>query len=185
MSSEENPVIDIPSEKSRALLAEAIIRKNVLWAMGAGFIPVPGLDIAAISTAQAKMINELAVSYEVKDLTSELSYQVKDLNTERIRGLIISLIGGWSSTVLGRGLVSSALKFIPFVGTALGSASVPITAGATTYAIGKVFVMHFETGGTLLTFKPAKMKQYFEAEFKAGLLHVQSIKNEVLNPTSI
>jgi|APCry1669190119_1035276.scaffolds.fasta_scaffold00158_3 uncharacterized protein (DUF697 family) len=174
MSSEENPVIDIPSEKSKALLAEAIIRKNVLWAMGAGLIPVAGLDIAAISTAQVKMINELAVSYEVKDLTPE-----------RIRGLVIALIGGWSSTVLGRSLISSTLKIIPFVGTALGSASVPITAGATTYAIGKVFVMHFETGGTLLTFKPAKMKQYFEAEFKAGLLHVQSIKNEVLNPTSL
>ena len=83
MSSEENPVIDIPSEKSKALLAEAIIRKNVLWAMGAGLIPVAGLDIAAISTAQVKMINELAVSYEVKDLTPE-----------RIRGLVIALIGG-------------------------------------------------------------------------------------------
>jgi len=37
----------------------------------------------------------------------------------------------------------------------------PIVAGAATYAIGKVFVRHFASGGTFLTFNPEKVKDYY------------------------
>jgi hypothetical protein len=41
----------------------------------------------------------------------------------------------------------------------------PALALASTVAVGRVFLQHFEAGGTLLDFDPEKMKSYFEAEF--------------------
>ena len=38
----------------------------------------------------------------------------------------------------------------------------PIVAGAATYALGNVFVKHFESGGTLLDFKPEPVRDFFE-----------------------
>ena len=52
-----------------------------------------------------------------------------------------------------------------------GSWTVPAvaaTAGATTYAIGKVFVRHLESGGSLLTFDGKKMKGYMEKALDEG-----------------
>ena len=44
----------------------------------------------------------------------------------------------------------------------------PIVMGASTYAVGKVFVQHFEMGGTLLDFDPTKTKEFFAREYKEG-----------------
>ena len=44
----------------------------------------------------------------------------------------------------------------------------PVINGATTYAVGKVFTQHFESGGTFLTFDAAKVREYFETQFKEG-----------------
>jgi hypothetical protein len=39
-------------------------------------------------------------------------------------------------------------------------------ASASTYAVGRVFIQHFESGGTFLDFDPDKVRAHFEAEFK-------------------
>jgi hypothetical protein len=44
----------------------------------------------------------------------------------------------------------------------------PVFAGAATYAIGKVFIQHFEAGGTLLDFEPAKVREHFRQQFEKG-----------------
>jgi ELWxxDGT repeat protein len=57
------------------------------------------------------------------------------------------------------------------VGTYVGFVALPSTYAAVTYAIGRVFVTHFEAGGTFLDFDPNKTREYFKAEFekaKAG-----------------
>ncbi|MEZ5671856.1 MAG: hypothetical protein R3E08_05540 [Thiotrichaceae bacterium] len=40
--------------------------------------------------------------------------------------------------------------------------------GAATYAIDKVFVQHFESGGTFLDFDPEAVREHFAAEFAKG-----------------
>jgi hypothetical protein len=42
--------------------------------------------------------------------------------------------------------------------------SSPAFASASTYAVGKVFIQHFATGGTFLDFDPDKVKAHFAAE---------------------
>jgi len=46
--------------------------------------------------------------------------------------------------------------------------SVLILGGATSYAIGSMFVQHFESGGTLLDFDPKKMREYFASKLAEG-----------------
>jgi hypothetical protein len=64
--------------------------------------------------------------------------------------------------------LASLAKAVPGLGTATGMISVSILGGATTYAIGSVFVQHFESGGTLLDFDPKKMRAYFSSKLQEG-----------------
>jgi hypothetical protein len=63
---------------------------------------------------------------------------------------------------------ASAAKSVPGVGTAAGVMSMSVLGGAATYAIGKVFVQHFESGGTFLDFDPEAVREHFAAEFNKG-----------------
>ena len=62
----------------------------------------------------------------------------------------------------------SRLKFIPVVGTVASWLVTPALAAATTYAIGKVFVHHLESGGSLFTFEAKKLKEYMEKALDEG-----------------
>ena len=53
-----------------------------------------------------------------------------------------------------------------------------ILAGATTYAVGKVFIQHFESGGTFLNFNPDSVKEYYETMFKEGQSVAENMKKE-------
>jgi hypothetical protein len=44
----------------------------------------------------------------------------------------------------------------------------PGVAGAATYAVGKVFIQHFESGGTLLNFNPDSVRDYYKQELQKG-----------------
>ena len=80
---------------------------------------------------------------------------------------IASLLGGVMPTSTAMALASLA-KAVPGLGTATGMISVSVLGGATTYAIGNVFMQHFESGGTLLDFEPKKMRAYFSSKLEAG-----------------
>jgi uncharacterized protein (DUF697 family) len=60
------------------------------------------------------------------------------------------------------------LKLAPGVGLIVGSASMAVASGVFTSALGQLFIVHFETGGTLLTFDPSKMRDHFERELQAA-----------------
>ena len=47
-------------ETTKAKTADEIIRSHVLWALGAGLMPVPLFDIAAVTAVQMDMLKQLA-----------------------------------------------------------------------------------------------------------------------------
>ena len=71
------------------------------------------------------------------------------------------------------------LKFVPVVGSLLAAVSAPAFTGASTYALGRVFVLHFESGGTFLTLDPDKVRAHYEAEFARGqaMVREQTFRN--------
>lgn len=136
--------------------ARKIVKNYMWWSMGAGLIPVPFVDLIAVSGVQLKMLAEVSKIYGI------------EFQETRGKALVASLIGYVVPNTLSFGSVGSLLKAIPLVGQLMGTPSMVLFCGASTYALGKVFVQHFESGGTFLSFDPAKMKEHFKQEFEEG-----------------
>lgn len=151
---------------SRIGRAEAIIQRNVLWSLGAGLLPLPLLDVVLASGVQLKMLKELSDLYEVK------------FSESIVKKLIASLSSSVSGVALGAAVGVSVAKLIPIVGTALGVATAPLFVGSFTYATGRIFLMHFESGGTFLDFDPHAMRKYFKEEFEKGKERIAQIHKD-------
>ena len=123
--------------------------------MGTSLVPIPLFDLVALTSVQLKMLYSLTKLYEVPFS--------KNLG----KSSIAPLLGGVMPTSTAMTLASIA-KAVPGLGTAAGVISVSLLGGATTYAIGSVFVQHFESGGTLLDFEPKKMRAYFSSKLEEG-----------------
>jgi uncharacterized protein (DUF697 family) len=140
--------------------------------MGAGFIPVPYLDIAAITGVQLKMLADTGKLYHIP------------FSQNRVKSLVASLIGGALPGPLAASAVGSAVKMVPVLGPIVGGISVPLLAGATTYAVGTVFIQHFESGGTFLDFNPEEMKEHYRREFEKGKLVAQEMAGKKTDPSA-
>jgi uncharacterized protein (DUF697 family) len=142
--------------------AETIIRNHVIWSMGAGLIPVLIADIFAVSALQLDMIRQLCRNYEV------------DFQETQGKAIITSL----TSTTLARLTAGSVIKLIPGIGSIIGGVTVSIFAGASTYALGEVFKMHFSKGGTILDFDPDRLRKYYKEKFEKGKKVAKEMKKE-------
>lgn len=155
---------EILASQSNVLAADRIVLTSSLMAAGAGAIPLPGWDIAAITGVQLKMLADVSKLYEVP-FTQNIG-----------KSAIGALIGGLGPSYLARVSLGAAVKVIPGVGQIVGMVALPALAGGCTYAIGKVFIAHYESGGTLLSFKPKEFSSRFAAEVKAGMEKLASVK---------
>ena len=140
--------------------AEQIIRKNLIWAMGAGAIPVPLLDIAAVTAIQLDMLRELCRLHGAE--YSEQSGK--------------SLISALTASTTAR-IGASALKVLPIIGW-LGGIPMIVLSGASTYALGKVFDKYLAEEGTLHIPNLAEAKVYFKEFFELGKQVAQKVKME-------
>ena len=136
--------------------ADRIVKKYMNWSFVGGLIPIPLADLAAVSGVQAKMLYDLSHLYGVEFKAQAAQSAVAALLGSVVPGVV-------TSTAFGVGL-----KFIPIVGTTLGVIAMPALSLAATYAIGRIFTAHFETGGSWLDFDPEKMREHFRAEFEAA-----------------
>ena len=139
-------------KNDRARHADTIIRNHVIWSMGAGFIPVLIADIFAVSALQLDMIRQMCRVYDI------------DFSETQGKAIVTSL----TSSTLARLGAGSLVKMIPGIGSLLGGATVSVFAGASTYALGEVFKKHFESGGTILDFDPARLRKMYKEKFEKG-----------------
>lgn len=144
----------------RAEGAQRLVNRHALYSAAAGLVPVPVFDLAAITAVQIKMLKDMADYYGIP-FQSDLG-----------KSLVSALIGGVVPTKLTYGVAGSMIKGVPVIGQLLGIFTAPAFASASTYAVGKVFIAHFEAGGTLLDFDPAKMRQHFKSEYEAAHTNV-------------
>ena len=139
-----------------ALQAKLIINNNVLWASGLSVMPVPVLNLATIYVVQLRMAAQLAELHKVP------------FSEKRMHSIVASLIGSLGASAIAPTL-GSLFNFVPIVGPAFSKASLPICAGAVTYAVGQVLNFHFEIGGNLLDFDTDLVREYFYIEFRSKL----------------
>lgn len=150
------------AEADREGQARRTVNKYMWWSMAASLVPIPFLDMAGITALQLRMLQVLAQHYGVPFS--------RNLGKELISSLLGSIVPASLTLTLG-----SALKVAPGVGQVVSGLSMPIFAGAATRAIGKIFIQHFESGGTFLDFEPAKVREHFRQEFEKG----QDLASEV------
>ena len=131
--------------------ADEIIRSHMFWAIGAGAVPVPLLDIAAVSGIQLDMLKQLSAHYGVP--YSEQQGK--------------SWLSALSASFLAR-LGANALKLIPGVGSLIGGVSMAVTSGASTYALGHVAKDHFEQQGTFDNLNIDEAKRRYEEAYEEG-----------------
>ncbi|MEW6367701.1 MAG: YcjF family protein [Acidobacteriota bacterium] len=153
---------------SREAQAQPIINKYMIGSLVAGIIPVPIVDIAAVTGIQLKMLHSLSRLYEL------------EFRENAGKFVIGSLVGGIGSSALAWGMFGSLVKAIPIIGPLASRMTMPVLAGASTYALGKVFVQHFEMGGTFLNFDPSAVREHYEKLFKEG----QQVASEMAKEAS-
>ncbi len=129
-----------------------------------GMIPVPFADLAVVTSAQLKMLQEIAEAYEVP------------FSQESVKIVLSSLLGSLVPQSLTTGIAGSAVKTIPVVGQLAGSLMMPALSSGISYALGKTFIQHFEAGGTLFDLDPAELKAYFQEHLDAHMGKTEEAK---------
>lgn len=135
---------------------EKIIRNHVYASMAIGLIPIPVVDLMGVSVTQMNMVRKLAQKYD------------RPFFENIAQNTVSALIGGTIPAVSSGPIAASLCKFLPILGSTAGALTMPVISGATTYAVGKVFIQHFASGGTFLTFNPDKVKDYYQKMFEEG-----------------
>src|SRR6266487_6915811 len=133
------------TEEERDEAASKLVDRFSLWSGAAGLIPIPFVDMAAVGGVQLQMLRRLSEIYGVP------------FSDNRGKSILASLAGAVipastaTTTMVG---VGSLVKSFPGLGTAVGALTMPVFSAGATWVIGRVFIQHFASGGTLLDFNP-------------------------------
>jgi uncharacterized protein (DUF697 family) len=156
---EWEPVAGAPVTLDSAAVEEALktVERYSKIAAGVGLLPTFVLNFAAVLAVQITMISKIAKIFHVSN------------DKERIRRSILTLLGSVLTSSVGHG-IGLAVASVPAVlaSTVLSFVLAPALAYSLTSALGRVFVMHFQSGGTLLTFDPKLVRAHFIKAFKAA-----------------
>ena len=131
--------------------ASNLVDRFAIWSGVAGLIPIPIVDIVAVGGLQLQMLRRISQIYEVQ------------FSENRGKALIASLAGSLVPATSGMG-AASALKAVPVLGILTSGFVMPVLSAGATYAIGKAFIQHFASGGTLLDFNPPDYREFIKAQ---------------------
>ena len=135
----------------RELEADKIVHGHIMWAMGAGLMPIPLFDIAAVAAVQMDMLKQLAKVY------------VADYSNAGGKTFVGGLTGGTFAHI-----GASLFKFVPGLGTVWGGLSMSVMSGASTYAVGSVARSYLSAGKGFSGIDAEEAKRRYEEELLSG-----------------
>jgi uncharacterized protein (DUF697 family) len=150
-NSETGEAIAADTPETREEMASKLVDRFALWSGVAGLIPVPVVDVFAVGGLQIQMVRRISQIYDV------------EFSENRGKALVASLAGSMIPATSGIG-AASLLKSVPIVGTIAGGFVMPALSAGASYAIGKAFIQHFATGGTLLDFNPPDYREFIKRQ---------------------
>jgi uncharacterized protein (DUF697 family) len=131
--------------------ASQLVDRLSLWSGAAGLVPLPLVDMAAVGGVQLYMLRRLSEIYEIPF-------------SENLSKSILSSFAGAVVPATTAATAGSIMKGVPIVGTVIGVLTMPAVAAGATWIIGKVFIKHFASGGTLLDFDPPDYREFIKAQ---------------------
>ncbi len=162
-STKNEEVIDA---KKREAEASSIIKTHMMVSIGFGAVPIPVVDLIGLTGTQLNMLRKLSALYG------------HTFSEELAKKAIASLLGAGLTLPIAMGL-SSLVKMVPIIGQTAGIVSLATTGAASTYAMGRVFIKHFESGGDFLSFSSKKAKDEFEEELQNGKNEAADLNTKV------
>lgn len=132
-------------------MASKLVDRFAIWSGVAGLVPLPVVDVLAVGGLQLQMLRRLSQIYNV------------DFSENRGKALIAALAGCMIPATSGMG-AASALKAVPVLNILAAGFVMPVLSAGATFAIGKAFIQHFESGGTLLDFNPPDYRDFVKAQ---------------------
>jgi uncharacterized protein (DUF697 family) len=148
---EEATATASPAPESRAEVATKLVDRFAIWSGVAGLVPIPVVDLLCVGGLQVQMLRRLSQIYDV------------EFSENRGKAIIAALAGTMIPATSGMG-AASALKTVPILGMLAGGFVMPALSAGASYAIGKAFIQHFESGGTLLDFNPPDYREFVKAQ---------------------
>lgn len=136
--------------------AQQTVKRYMWFSAGAGLIPIHYLDWAAVSGLQLKMLAEISKIYDVP------------FQENLGKAAIASLAGFVVPHAAAFGTIGGVLKAVPGLGSIAGAPLMAVFSGAYAWALGNMFIQHFESGGTFLNFNPEQVREHFRAQFEKG-----------------
>jgi methyl-accepting chemotaxis protein len=156
LKSQKSNQIQIPNKKVSNEALSLTLKKHVSLSMGVALIPIPIVDFVSVTAIQMSLLSEIAEKFGVP------------FSKEKVKSLLFSLVGG-SIPVAANMPVASMIKSIPVIGSVSGLITMPIISGASTYAVGKLFIQHFADGGTFSNFEPQNAKEDYAKMSEEGM----------------
>jgi len=136
------------TDSARDELALQLVDRLSLWSGAAGLIPLPLVDVAAVGGVQFYMLRRLSEIYGVP------------FSDNRGKSILASVAGA----VIPASASTSVIKSLPGIGTVIGALTMPVVSAGATWVIGKLFIQHFASGGTLLDFNPSDYREFIKEQ---------------------
>lgn len=151
-----NNTLEQVNQNNLTAQANKIVRNHSIVGGAIGIVPVPPIGVALIIANGLTMLKNLSSIYDVKFR--------KDLGKAAISSFLAAC-GTYS--ISGR-LVWGLGTALPAAVPVIGVVTRPLFAAAVLYVMGKIFIQHFESGGTFLTFDPEKVRGHYAELFEEG-----------------
>ena len=136
------------TDSARDELALQLVDRLSLWSGAAGLIPLPLVDVAAVGGVQFYMLRRLSEIYGVP------------FSDNRGKSILASVAGA----VIPASASTSVIKSLPGIGTVIGALTMPVVSAGATWVIGKLFIQHFASGGTLLDLNPSDYREFIKEQ---------------------
>jgi uncharacterized protein (DUF697 family) len=112
---------------------DEIIRNRVYASIAVGLVPVPLVDLGALTAVQLELIYRLSKAYDIP------------FNQKWARKAVAFLLGSLAPVFLAPNL-SGLLRYVPVIGPTLGATGGSITFATATYLVGHAFAKRFAKG---------------------------------------
>lgn len=129
----------------REAAAMQIVYRYMAASSGAALVPVPGLDIVLLAGIHVALIKRLCEHYHV------------DFSEHTARNLLVAIAASIVPGTLGSFTGHKFLRLLPPGLSLFGWAVMSASSAAFSYALGRLFIRHFEAGGTLFSFDAARL----------------------------
>ena len=122
-----------------------IVYRFMAVSAGAALVPAPGLDTVILAGVHVALIKKLCEHYGV------------GFTEHTARNLLIAIVGSLIPGVAGSIVGRKVLGVLPGAVRVFGWAFFSVSSAAFSYGLGRLFIAHFESGGTLLSFDASKV----------------------------